>query len=146
MMGQFLVFQFQQGVYNKNLVRSTPLIILTFYVNFILSFTNATLVALNVFPLKLKLLKKRPFTENVTLFFPVTFKILASKETYLDFDSDIGTLGLVNDTMGFWAFIRLINYNSFIICSSLIICSNYFNIVFPIFQANIICLKLISIK
>ena len=63
-------------------------------------FTKAMLEALKVFPVKLKLLKKRPFTENVTLFFPITFKILASKETYLDFDSDVGTLGLVNDTSG----------------------------------------------
>ena len=63
-------------------------------------FINATLVAVNLFPLKLKLLKKRPFTENVMLLLAVTFKILASKETYLYFDSDIWILGLVNDTIG----------------------------------------------
>ena len=59
------------------------------------------LAAVNVFPEKLKFVKKRPLTENITLFVPLTFKILAFKETYLDFDADVGTFGLVKDTNGF---------------------------------------------
>ena len=41
-------------------------------------FCKTTLLATNLLPEKLKLVNGSPFTENVMLFFPTTFKMLAS--------------------------------------------------------------------
>ena len=63
-------------------------------------FFNTTLLATNLFPEKLKFDNSSPFTENVILFFPDTFKIFASTLINLDKTSEGLFFGLVNLTVG----------------------------------------------
>ena len=63
-------------------------------------FFNTILLATNLFPEKLKFVNRSPFTENVMLFFPTTFNILASTFINLETTSEGLLLGLVNFTFG----------------------------------------------
>ena len=63
-------------------------------------FFNTTLLATNLFPEKLKFVNRSPFTENVMLFPPTTFNILASTFINLETTSEGLLLGLVNLTFG----------------------------------------------
>ena len=59
-----------------------------------------TLLAINLFPEKLKLVNGLPFTENVMLFFPTTCSTLASTLINL-VETSIGLVfGLINFTFG----------------------------------------------
>ena len=63
-------------------------------------FLNTILLATNLFPEKLKFIDGLPFTENVMLFFPTTFNIMASTFINLDTTSDGLLFGFVNLTTG----------------------------------------------
>ena len=63
-------------------------------------FFNTTFLATNLFPEKLNFVSRPPFTENVMLFSPTTFNILASTFINLDTTSEGLLVGLVNLTFG----------------------------------------------